>query len=293
MEAVAGLHKADLAPAVKARRTWVRRALRHRSFCVGGVVVLMLIFLAVLAPLITPHPPGALDPRGILNSPSSTNLFGTDQYGRDVFSRAIYGTRISLVIGTAVLVATGLLGTIIGLSAGYIRQLDNLLMRAMDILMAFPAFLLAIGIMAILGPRISNVVLALTIVYTPLAARVVRGTVLQVREEQYIEAAHSIGAGSFRILVRHILPNCVAPLIVQLSVIFAMAVLAEASLSFIGAGVQPGVSSWGIILSEGRAYLQTAPWIALYGGLAITITVLAVNLLGDGLRDVFDPRMNN
>jgi peptide/nickel transport system permease protein len=259
----------------------------------GSSAILLMLFLALFATVLTPYAPNALDTSQILNSPSSEHIFGTDRYGRDIFTRVAYGARISLGVGFLVIMIVGITGSLIGLVSGYIRWIDNVLMRAMDILMAFPGFILAIGIMAILGARLINVIIALSIVYTPIVARVVRGVTLQLREFQYVEAARAIGGTNVRILSRHIFPNCMAPLTVQLTVIFAYAVLAEAGLSFIGAGVPPEVPSWGIILSEGRDYLQTAPWIALFAGIAITITVLAVNLLGDGLRDVTDPHLRH
>lgn len=272
---------------------WIRVWLSHRSVLIGMIALSLLFFLAIFANLLTPHSPNSLDTSSILNSPNSDNFFGTDHFGRDVFSRVAFGTRISLGVGFMVITITGIAGSMVGLVSGYVQWIDNILMRFMDILMAFPGFILAIGIMAILGPRLSNVIIALSIVYTPLIARVIRGTTLQLRELQYVEAARAIGGTDVRILGRHIFPNCVAPLTVQLTVIFAYAVLAEAGLSFIGAGVPPEVPSWGIVLSEGRNYLQTAPWIALFAGTAITITVLAVNLLGDGLRDVTDPHLRH
>jgi peptide/nickel transport system permease protein len=259
----------------------------------GSGAILIIAFLALFATVLTPYSPNALDTARILNSPNTDNIFGTDRYGRDVFTRVAYGARISLGVGFSVVLIVGIVGSLVGLISGYIRWIDNVLMRAMDILMAFPGFILAIGIMAILGARLTNVIIALSIVYTPIVARVVRGVTLQLREFQYVEAARAIGGTNIRILGKHIFPNCMAPLTVQLTVIFAYAVLAEAGLSFIGAGVPPEVPSWGIVLSEGRDYLQTAPWIALFAGIAITITVLAVNLLGDGLRDVTDPHLRH
>jgi peptide/nickel transport system permease protein len=272
---------------------WIRVWLSHRSVLIGMIALSLLFFLAIFANVLSPYPPNSLDTSRILSSPNLDNIFGTDHFGRDVFSRVSFGARISLGVGFMVITVTGVAGSIVGLISGYVRWVDNVLMRFMDILMAFPGFILAIGIMAILGPRLSNVVVALSIVYTPLVARVIRGTTLQLRELQYVEAARAIGGTNIRILARHIFPNCVAPLTVQLTVIFAYAVLAEAGLSFIGAGVPPEVPSWGIVLSEGRDYLQTAPWIALFAGTSITITVLAVNLLGDGLRDVTDPHLRH
>jgi peptide/nickel transport system permease protein len=257
----------------------------------GASIILLLIMIALFAPSLSPYTPVGRDTSRILFSPDSTNLMGTDHYGRDVFTRVAAGARISLVVGISVIIFSGVAGTLVGLVSGYVRWIDNLLMRGMDVLMAFPSFLLAIGIVAILGPRLLNVIIALSIVYTPLVARIVRSVTLQLKEIQFVEAARAVGVSDLRIVVRHIFPNCVGPLIVQMTVIFALAVIAEASLSFIGAGVPPDVSSWGIILSDGRNYLQPAPWVALFSGTAISITVLAINLFGDGLRDVTDPHL--
>jgi peptide/nickel transport system permease protein len=291
METSAGHSEYRIRPRVSERRKLFRRALQARNVVVGASLITIVAALSILAPVVARHSPTAIDTLRIFQSPSGERFFGTDQYGRDLFARVLHGGRISLIVGGLVMASTTLFGAAIGLTAGYFPRVDNLLMRAMDMLMAFPAFFLAIGIMAILGPRLSNVIIALSIVYTPVAARVVRGMVLQLREYEFVEAARAIGARDARIMFRHILPGCIAPLVVQQTVIFTYAVLTEASLSFIGAGVQPDVVSWGIILSEGRNYLQTAPWTTLFAGLAITITVLGMNLLGDGLRDVLDPRM--
>jgi peptide/nickel transport system permease protein len=203
----------------------------------------------------------------------------------------LYGSRVSLEIGFYTVVLTALVGTVVGAVAGYFRRLDELLMRIMDALMAFPTILLAIAITAALGPSKFNVVVALAVVYIPRTARIVRGSVLVVREMDYVQAARTVGAGHARILARHILPNCMAPLIVQLTFVFAYAVIAEAVLSFLGMGPPPPAPTWGNIIAEGRDFIREAYWITLFPGLAIAITVLGLNLLGDGLRDVFDPRM--
>jgi peptide/nickel transport system permease protein len=274
------------------RKQLIRRLTRNTSMMIGVIIILLIAVTAIVGPMVIAVSPGAIDAMRIFESPGSEVWFGTDQYGRDLFSRVMWGGRISLAVGLSVMAITTTAGTVIGLLAGYFPRLDNVLMRVMDMFMAFPAFFLAIGIMAILGPRLSNVIIALSIVYTPVAARVVRGMVLQLRGYEFVEAARAIGARDGRIMIRHIFPGCIAPLVVQQTVIFTYAVLTEASLSFIGAGVQPDEVSWGIILSEGRNYLQTAPWVTLFPGIAITITVLSVNLLGDGLRDVLDPRMS-
>jgi peptide/nickel transport system permease protein len=275
------------------RRKWLRASLSHRSMVTGAIVIILLILIAVFAPVVTPHSPASTDSSRILFSPDSHNLLGTDQYGRDMLSRIAFGARISMLVGLSVMLFAGVVGTLVGLISGYIRWLDNILMRIVDIIMAFPSFMLALGIVAVIGQSLRNVIIALGIMSIPGVSRVVRGVTLQLREFQYVEAARATGASSFRILGRHILPNCVGPLTVQLTVVFATAVLAEASLSFIGAGVPPHVPSWGIILSHGRDYLVTGPWIALFAGTAITITVLGINLFGDGLRDVTDPHLRN
>jgi peptide/nickel transport system permease protein len=223
--------------------------------------------------------------------PGGQFLLGTDNFGRDILSRVVYGARLSLAIGASVVLLTGVAGTILGALAGYFRRVDAWLVSVMDALMAFPTVLLAIGITAALGPSAANAVIALTAVYTPRTARIVRASVLVLREMDYVQAAQASGAGHGRILARHILPNSLAPLIVQLTFIFAYAVLAEAILSFLGMGPQPPTPTWGNIIAEGRNYMREAAWIALFPGIAIALTVLGLNLLGDGLRDALDPRM--
>ena len=263
---------------------------RHKGIPVGGLVLLAVVIVALAAPLVTGIDPLALNPRGRLSPPSGQHLFGTDNFGRDVYSRTVWGARLSLEIGFLVSALTVLSGTTVGLLAGYFRGLDTPIMRLMDSMMAFPGIVLAIGLMAALGPSKYNVVTALTVVYTPRMARVVRSVVLTIREMQFVEAAQAQGTSNPRILLRHILPNCLSPLIVQGTFIFAEAVLGEASLSFLGAGTPPYIPSWGNMLGEARAYLRDAPWTMLFPGLSLTLTVLALNLLGDGIRDVLDPR---
>jgi peptide/nickel transport system permease protein len=216
---------------------------------------------------------------------------GTDRAGRDVLSRIVHGSQVSLRIGLMVVLFTGVCGAVIGGLAGYFRHLDNVVMRVMDAMMAFPGILLAIAIAAVLGPSEFNAVLALSITYTPRTARVARAAVLVVREMPYVEAARAVGAGHARILLTHVLPNGLTPLIVQLSYIFAIAILAEAVLSFIGVGPPPPLPTFGNIIADGRDFVQEAPWICLYPGLAIAVAVLGLNLIGDGLRDALDPRM--
>lgn len=264
---------------------------RSTSTLVGGLVVLAVVLVALLAPALSPYDPQEIEVPRRLASPSSVHPFGTDNMGRDIFSRVIYGARISFMVGALVVVGTAAAGIALGLSAGYVDRLDKVLMRIMDGLMAFPSILLAVALMAALGARLSNVIIALSIVYTPNVARVVRSVTLVVRELDYVQAAQALGATDSRILSRHVLPNCMAPVIVQCTFIFAQSVLAEASLSFLGVGLPPYIPSWGTIITTGRMFMQTAPWITIFPGLAILVTVLGLNLLGDGLRDLADPRL--
>ncbi len=284
-------------PAAHAPARWLallalaRRLLAHRSFAFGGSLFLLILLLAILADWIAPYDPNKNNYRALLSAPSAEHWFGTDGFGRDIVSRIIHGTRVSLRIGLLVVVATGVLGTVIGLLAGYVRWVDNAVMRVMDGLMAFPGVLLAIALAAVLGPSELNAAIALTVTFTPRTARVARASVLVVREMPYVEAATAAGAGHLRIVLVHILPNSLSPLIVQLTFVFAVAILAEAILSFLGVGPAPPTPSLGNIIAEGRTYVQEAPWICFYPGMAIAITVLGLNLMGDGLRDVLDPRL--
>ncbi len=272
-------------------RRWFKRVLRARSFLLGFAATSFMIMVAVAAPSISGASPTDMDTDRILQGPSDRHPFGTDTFGRDTYSRVVHGARISIGVGLGVAVVTAVAGVALGTLAGFYRVLDGPIMRTMDLLMALPAILLAIGVMTILGPQLTNVVIALAIVYTPRTARVVRGSVLVLKGQEFVEAARSLGAGDARVILRHVLPGTVAPLIVQESFIFGYAILAEAGLSFIGVGVPPEFPSWGTMLSEARTLLRTAPWQSLYPGLAISVTVLGINLLGDGLRDIFDPRM--
>ena len=279
------------APAIAAPTPLWRRLLNHRSFMVGATLFGSIVLMALLADLIAPHDPLRNNFRYRLGAPNDVHWLGTDRAGRDVLSRIVHGSQVSLRIGLMVVLFTGVCGAVIGGLAGYFRHLDNVVMRVMDAMMAFPGILLAIAIAAVLGPSEFNAVLALSITYTPRTARVARAAVLVVREMPYVEAARAVGAGHARILLTHVLPNGLTPLIVQLSYIFAIAILAEAVLSFIGVGPPPPLATFGNIIADGRDYIQEAPWICLYPGLAIAITVLGLNLIGDGLRDALDPRM--
>jgi peptide/nickel transport system permease protein len=258
----------------------------------AGVIVLLIVAAAaLLAPTLAPYPPKKLAVEARLTPPGAPYYLGTDHLGRDVFSRILYGGRTSLWVGSIVAVASGALGLLGGLSAGYFTRLDGLLMRVMDGMMAFPAILLALAIVAATGPSVTNVMIALTLVYSPRIARVARAVVLTVRHLEYIQAIEAIGGSTGRVMLRHILPNIFAPVFVQVSIIFAYAILAEAGLSFLGVGSSPEDPTWGNILAEGRHYLQRAPWITLFPGMAISVTVLGINLMGDALRDALDPRL--
>jgi peptide/nickel transport system permease protein len=263
----------------------------HRGAVLGAVIAAGILVLAVAAPILAGHDPLFLDANVRLQAPNASFPLGTDNQGRDTYSRVVFGARVSLLVGIGVALLTVLIGTSVGLLAGFYRRFDSVVMRVMDGLMAFPSVILAIAIMAAIGPRVENVIFSLAVVYTPRLARVIRSAVLQIRELQYVEAAQAIGVGAPRLLVRHILPNCLAILIVQSTFIFADAVLGEASLSFLGAGTPPEIPSWGNMLGDARQYLARAPWTMLAPGAALMLTVLGLNLLGDGIRDLLDPRL--
>ena len=269
----------------------LRLLMRRRIVVVGMALVAAAFLVALLAPLLTRHNPMELEIAARLRAPSRVNLFGTDSFGRDVFSRVVYGARLSILVGAMSVSVAAVGGGLIGLLAGYYPRLDGILMRVMDGIMAFPNIVLAIALMASLGPSVFNVIVSLGFVYLPRVARVVRSGVLVVRESLHVEAARALGAGDARILRLNILPNCFSPIIVQATFVFAYAVLGEAALSFLGVGVPPYISSWGNILSEGRQFITQAPWITMFPGAAIMLTVLGLNVVGDGLRDAFDPRM--
>ena len=269
----------------------LRRLLHHRLFMSGFVVFTIVLVVAILAPWITSADPDRLAMRYRFLPPSWDHLFGTDNFGRSLYSRVVWGARLSMIIGVSVVAINAVFGTAIGAAAGYFRRIDNVVMRLNDALMAFPAVLLAIAVTAVLGPSLNDVIIALGVVYTPRTARIVRSSVIVLREMEYVQAAVAAGAGHWRILRRHILPNAMAPLIVQLSFLFAYAVLTEATLSFLGVGAVPPTPTWGNIMAEGRQYMVDAPWIIAIPGLALMVTVLGLNLLGDGLRDVLDPRL--
>ncbi len=272
---------------------WLRQLRRRRVALLGMVLVAINVLVAVLAPAIGRWEPQRLDVQARLAPPTATHWMGTDDVGRDVWSRVVHGTRLSMLVGGAVVALSFVGGIVFGLLGGYYRPLDNVLMRIMDGFMAFPGIILAIAMMASLGPSVVNVIVALGVVYVPRVARIVRGSVLVIRETPYVEAALALGAHDLTVLGRHVLPNCLSPVIVQGTFIFAAAVLGEAALSFLGVGVPPQIPSWGNVLAEGRLYLQQAPWLTLFPGGAIMGCILGLNLFGDGLRDLLDPKMQS
>jgi len=263
---------------------------RYPTVVASTAVLLILVILTVAAPYLSSNPLD-INPRYRLKTPSAEHWFGTDNLGRDIYSRTLHGGRISLTVGLGVAVLATFIGLVVGLVSGYSRPVDAVMMRIMDGLMAIPEILLAITFVAITSASIQNVIMAITIPEVPRVARLVRSIVLMIREQPYVEAAVSIGTSLPKMLLRHILPNTVAPLLVQGTYVFAAAVITEALLGFIGAGTPPEIPSWGNIMAEGRIYFQLAPWIIFIPGTFLTLAVLAVNVLGDGLRDMLDPRL--
>ena len=270
-----------------------RAVLGNPNMLAGLIILLVAAAMAIFSPQIAGKDPLALDPFGRLQPPSAENIFGTDQFGRDVFARTVYGSRLSLIVGISVALIAMTFGAVIGVIAGYYRRVDDVVMRIMDGLLAFPSFLLAIALVATLGASLQNVIIAISIVDTPGIVRIVRSSVLSLRERQFVEGAIAVGATPRRILAFHVFPNLVAPLLVQGTFIFAVAILVEAGLSFLGAGVPPYIPSWGNMMGESKIYAQLAVWTLFFPGLFITITVLGVNFIGDGLRDNLDPRLKH
>ena len=284
-------HNAD---PVNARHRGFRRFLRNRGAALGAVIAIALILTAMLAPLLAPYDPIRISLDDVLGPPSPAHPMGTDEQGRDVFSRVMFGARTSLQLGLISIAIAAFSGTVLGLVSGYFGGLANqVIVSAMDVMLAFPGILLAMSIIAILGPGLSNAMIAVGISWVPSYARMVRGSTLSARQLEYVVAAHSVGCQTPRILVRHILPNVIAPVIVLASLGVAGAIVVGASLSFLGLGAQPPTPEWGSMLSTGRNYLRTAWWLMTFPGLAIVITVMAMNLLGDGLREALDPRLRS
>ena len=270
------------------------RLIHNKLAVTGGVILILFILMAVLAPVIAPYDPYYMDASATLAPPSAEHLLGTDNMGRDILSRIFYGAQISLKVSiVSVSIATAA-GVILGVVAGYFGKLtDGIISRILEIMFAFPEVLLALLIMSILGPSLINIMIAIGIVYTPIFARITRGAVLSVKDSLYVEAARSIGVKDSIIIVRHILPNILSPILVQITLSLAFAILSEASLSFLGIGVEPDIPSWGIMLNNGKAWIEIAWWVGVFPGIAIALAVLGFNILGDGLRDVLDPRLRN
>jgi peptide/nickel transport system permease protein len=269
----------------------LRKALRHGLVVGGGSIVVLLGLVAAFGAALAPYDPVAMDFTARFAPPSWAHPFGTDDFGRDLFSRVLHGAAVSFQVAFIAVGISGVAGVTLGVLAGYLGGwVDEAIMRAMDVLFAFPAVLLAITVMAVLGRGVENAMIAIAIVYMPIFARVTRGAVISVRDREFVTAARALGTGHVRIMLAHVLPNAAGPILVQTSLSLAFAILAEAALSFFGLGTQPPDPSWGRMLAEGRAFLGQAPWMGIFPGLAIMAAVLGFNLLGDGLRDVLDPR---
>jgi peptide/nickel transport system permease protein len=281
----------DVLPPAKRRGRVMTLVRRHPTIVAGGALLLVMVLIAILAPYLGTVDPTALAPAKRTREPSAQYWFGTDMLGRDVYSRVIYGSRISLIVGFAVAALASAVGTFIGLVSGFVRWLDSLLMRIMDGLMSIPGILLAIALMALTRASVQNVIIAISVAEFPRVSRLIRGVVLSLREQPFVEAAVASGTRAPMIIIKHILPNTLAPLMVNATFICASAMIIEASLSFIGAGTPPIIPSWGNIMAEGRALWQVKPYIVFFPAVFLSVTVLSVNLLGDGLRDALDPRL--
>ncbi|MGN7292484.1 ABC transporter permease [Rhizobium sp. SAFR-030] len=278
-------------PAVSENVKFLRRFLKRKTVAVGLVVLVIFVVLAVLAPWIAPYSPSKLSIVNRLKPPSEPFWFGTDEFGRDVFSRTIYAGRLSLLVGASVVVLSAAIGVTLGLLAGFFQKLDTPIARLIDAMMAFPDILLAIALVAALGPSLTTVIVALSIVYSPRLARIVRASTLVIRELPYVEAAQALGISTFHIMTRHVLRNLLSPILVQGTFLFASAMLAEAGLSFLGLGVSPEIPTWGTMIAGGRQYIGQADWMTYFPGFAIILSVLSLQMVGDGLRDMLDPRL--
>ncbi len=290
-EVAAAQPMGDILPPVKPRQGLVGFVRRNPTMAIGGFLLLLMIGVAVFAPLLWTVDPTALAPARRTREPSAMYWFGTDMLGRDVYSRVLYGARISLIVGFSVAFFASVIGLTIGLVSGYVRWADSIIMRIMDGMMSIPSILLAIALMALTRGSVQNVILAITIAEIPRVSRLVRGVVLSLREQPYVDAAVAAGTRTPRIILRHILPNTLAPITVQATYVCGAAMITEAILSFIGAGTPPIIPSWGNIMAEGRALWQVKPYIVFFPAIFLSVTVLSINLLGDGLRDALDPRM--
>jgi peptide/nickel transport system permease protein len=271
---------------------FIKRFARNKLSILGLFIIFLTFLVSLLATVLAPYHPLKISISNRIQPPSQSHIFGTDQFGRDVYSRILHGAKISLIVGIYSVVLGALVGILLGSLGGYFGGwLDSIVVLIMDTIISFPATLLAIGLMAVMGPDLKNIILALAFISIPRYGRVVRGVVLSIREKEYIEAAHASGSGDFKIILIHVLPNAMAPLIVVTTIGVANAILTEAALSFLGLGVPPPAPSWGNILSDGRNFITQAPWLTIFPGLAISLTVLGFNTLGDGLRDLLDPKL--
>ena len=270
------------------------RFFHNRLAVIGSIILLLFVALAVFAPLIAPYDPLSNDYNALLAPPSKVHLCGTDNLGRDILSRIIYGARISLRVSLVSVAIATAMGVLLGVAAGfYGGVVDIIISRVLEVMFAFPEVLLALLIMSILGPSLNNIMIAIGIVYTPIFARITRGAVLNVKDSLYVEAATTMGVRKSTIITRHILPNILSPIIVQVTLSLAFAILSEAALSFLGIGVEPDVPSWGMMLNYGKTWIELAWWVGVFPGVAIALSVLGFNVLGDGLRDILDPRLRN
>ncbi len=272
----------------------IQRFTDNKGSVFGLIIIIMFLLMSILAPIISPYDPYEIQTEVRLSPPSSEHFFGTDHFGRDIFSRIMYGSRISFkvsVISVSIALTAGL---ILGLLAGYFGgMVDIIISRIIEVMFSFPDIILALIVMAVLGPNITNLMIAIGIVYTPIFARITRGAVLEIKNSLFIEATKSLGANTLRIILIHILPNILAPVIIQTTLSLAFAMLSEAALSFLGFGVEPDMPSWGIMLKDGKAWITSGWWLTIFPGIAITLCVLSFNLMGDGLRDALDPKLAN
>lgn len=279
-------------PRMESFKTFMRRLLKNKAAVIGGIVILLVIFVGLLGPLLMKTDPNAQDLLNKLQPPSKEHWFGTDNYGRDIFTRIIHGTNLTLRVGFLSVFIGGVIGVVLGIVAGFYGGLtDTIIMRVMDVLLAFPGILLALAIVSVLGGSLFNVIIAVGIFSVPAFARIVRGSTLQVKKLEYIDAVRALGASDMRIIFKHIFPNILSPIIVQGTMRIATAILTASGLAFLGLGAQPPAAEWGAMLSDGRTYMLDASHMVLFPGMMIVIVVLAFNIFGDGLRDALDPKM--
>ncbi len=270
------------------------RFYKNKLAFIGFIILAIFLLMAIFAPLIAPYDPYQMNPNAMLKAPNSSHIFGTDQFGRDIFSRIVFGSRISFKVGIISVGLSLIVGVSMGILAGFYGGIiDSIISRIMDVMFSFPQIFLALVIMAVLGTSSTNLMIAIGLVYIPIFGRIARGSVLSIKDSLYIEAAHSIGVKNLVIMFRHILPNIMAPIIVQTTLSFGFAIRAEAALSFLGLGVEADVPSWGIMLNQGKDWMEMAWWNAVFPGLSATLAILSFNILGDGLRDALDPRLRN